>query len=86
MDTKIIFNGKTLKDSKESFLDIVRQLTEDTKISGSMGTENNYYVFSNVNKETFMYYVNEFNKLKKNTKKEVKFVIQTHDGKARSLQ
>ena len=85
MDTKIIFNGHLIKDSKESFLDIDTQLTEDTKISGSMGTEDNYYVFSNVNKETFMYYVNEFNKLKQASKKEVKFVIQTHDEKAGSL-
>lgn len=84
MATKIIFNGKDMKDSEESFLLIERSIKEDTLVSGSMGTKHHYYVFNNVNKDVFMYYIKEFNKLK-NTEKEVTFDIQTNAIKTINL-
>ena len=39
----------------------------------------------NVNKDRFVYYINDFNNLKNNNK-EVKFVIQTHDELSEKLQ
>lgn len=84
MATKIIFNGKDMKDSEESFLYIESVIKEDILVSGSMGTKHNYYVFNNVNKDVFMYYIKEFNKLK-NTEKEVTFDIQTNAIKTINL-
>lgn len=84
MAIKITFNGIDMNDSEESFLYIESLINEDTKVSGSMGTEFNYFVFNDVNKEVLMYYIKEFNKLK-NIENEVKFDIQTNDGKAKNL-
>ena len=84
MGTEVIFNNKHFKDSDESFELIKSLIKENTLITGSVGNDNNFIIFNNVNKANLQYYINEYKKFKK-LNKEVKFVIQTHDGKARKL-
>lgn len=85
MGTKVIFNGKELPDNIKTFTIIKQKLLGNVLISGSVECKDTFILFSNVKSNLFDYYLNEFNNFKTKNK-EVKFVIQTHDEQARSLQ
>lgn len=81
MGTKIVFNNKDMPDNKATFDHIQEELKSKVAFSGSIEGGNTIFLFKNVNKDKFVYYINDFNNLKNNNK-EVKFVIQTHDAEA----
>ena len=82
MDTKIVFNGKQFKDTQSLKSEIKQLDPEELTFSGSLvfnkGLE--MIVFDTVKYSDIKYYINEFNKISKNS--EVKFEFQTNDEKA----
>ena len=85
MATKVIFDNTELPDSEATFEMIQEELKNKVAFSGSIEGGNTIFLFKNVNKDKFVYYINDFNNLKNNNK-EVKFVIQTHDELSEKLQ
>jgi len=85
MATKVIFDNAEFPDSEATFKMIQKELKNKVAFSGSIEGGNTIFLFKNVNKDKFVYYINDFNNLKNNSK-EVKFVIRTHDELSKKLQ
>ena len=85
MDTEIVFNGKQFKDTKSLKSEIKQLDPEELTFSGSLIFNKGLtmYLFNAVNYDKVVYYINEFNKISKNS--EVKFEFQTNDGNAKSI-
>jgi len=85
MATEIVFNGKQFKDTKSLKSEIKKIDPEELTFTGSLvfnkGLE--MIVFNTVNYSSIKYYINEFNKISKNS--EVKFEFQTNDGNAKRI-
>ena len=84
MATKVVFDNAELPDNEATFKMIQKELKNKVAFSGSIEGGNTIFLFKNVNKDRFIYYINDFNNLKNNNK-EVKFVIQTHDESTKKL-
>jgi len=85
MAIEVIFNNTKYPDNEATFKMIQEELEAKVAFSGSIEGGNTIFLFKNVNKDKFVYYINDFNNLK-NQNKEVKFVIQTHDAETGNLQ
>jgi hypothetical protein len=85
MAIEIVINNTPIKDNSRSLSRIKKAVLERDRFSGSIESGDTMFLFKNVIANKIEYYINEFINLK-TTNAEVKFVIQTHDGDAESIQ
>ena len=85
MGTEIVFNGKQFLNTNELEAEIKQLDPNELKFTGSLVFNDglNMYVFKCVNLKEVKYYIDEYNKIIKNS--EVKFEFQTDVGFAKKI-